>query len=168
MVEAAPPRWNNVLRPVLHLTGACYGAGDGLVRFVAGGSGGPVVFTDLSSSCTGVSFRLVGSLAVKVSMTTRRLGCRGDGAAVDKYVDLATLCSGFKRRAQIQGQHGVGCIPARCSCSVFGFRFVAGIFAAQFKALVRWRLSWSVAGGYHHGFPPATSAMAESRDGKRF
>ncbi|TKW24364.1 hypothetical protein SEVIR_3G047632v4 [Setaria viridis] len=51
-------------------------------------------------------------------MTTRRLGCRGDGAAVDKYVDLATLCSGFKRRAQIQAW---GASPpdvlARCSGS---------------------------------------------------
>jgi hypothetical protein len=90
MVEAALPRWNNVLRPVLHIAGACSGAGDWLVRLGAAGSGRPLAFTDRSSPCTGVLFRLVVSPAMKLSTTVWRLGCRGGEYVLDRYVDLAS------------------------------------------------------------------------------
>lgn len=84
--------------------------------------------------------------AAKVSTTTRLLGCSGEGAAVDRYVDLATLCSGFGRRAQIQGRDGVGCVPGRCSCSVFVFPSMADIFCGSLLSLGAMALV-SVCGG---------------------
>jgi len=117
LVEVAPPIGNNLLRPALHLAGACSSAGGGLARFEPVGAGDLVGAPEFVSGCTGALIRLMAASAEEM-MTAWCSVCRGGGFrdVVVRYVDLVLFW-----RAQFQDQGGAGCVPGRCSSTEIWF-----------------------------------------------
>ena len=117
LVEVAPPIGNNLLRPALHLAGACSSAGGGLARFEHVGAGDLVGAPEFVGGCTGALIRLMAASAEEM-MTALCSVCRGDGFrdVVVRYVDLVLFW-----RVQFQDQGGAGCVPGRCSSTEIWF-----------------------------------------------